>query len=105
MDDGSNDETLEILQEFAAKEKRIKLLHSEKKSYGYQMNLGIKTAQGEYIGIVETDDFTSPNMYANLYKMAKENRADVVKSNFLNTLCLKLLKILEIILIIKWLVF
>ena len=57
VDAGSTDGTLEVLEEYTAKDNRIKLLHSDKKSYGYQMNMGIDAATGEYIGIVETDDY------------------------------------------------
>lgn len=46
------------------------------------MNLGLKAALGEYIGIVETDDFILPQMYEELYLFAKENDADFVKSDF-----------------------
>ena len=57
IDAGSEDGTLDILREYADKDERICLVHSEKKSYGYQVNLGIQMARGKYIGIVETDDF------------------------------------------------
>ena len=45
VDAGSTDGTLEIIKEFAASDKRIKVIHSDKKSYGYQMNVGIHEAQ------------------------------------------------------------
>lgn len=70
VDAGSTDGTREVLEEYAAKDPRIRLIHSDKKSYGYQMNLGIDAAKGEYIGIVETDDYVSPEMYETLYSMA-----------------------------------
>lgn len=57
VDAGSTDGTLEIINKCAQDDSRIKVFHSDKKSYGYQMNLGISKAQGDYIGIVETDDF------------------------------------------------
>ena len=44
--------------------------------------LDIQNATGEYIGIIETDDFADLNMFDELYKAAKENHADVVKSNY-----------------------
>ena len=55
VDAGSTDGTLEIIGRFAQQDPRIRLLLSDKKSYGYQMNLGMSEAKGEYIGIVETD--------------------------------------------------
>lgn len=82
VDAGSTDGTWEILEEYAKKDRRIRLIRSPQKSYGYQMNLGIKEAAGEYIGIVETDDFILSEMYQELYIYAKENDAEFVKSDF-----------------------
>lgn len=80
IDAGSTDGTYEILQEYAAKDGRIRVIHSEKKSYGYQMNLGMDEARGEYIGIVETDDSIEPDMYEVLYQTAEEHNLDYVKA-------------------------
>jgi len=88
IDAGSDDGTLEILQELADQDDRIRIIHSDRKSYGYQMNIGLREARGEYIGIVETDDFVDSKMYEELYKTAKQRNhtktkdADVVKSNW-----------------------
>lgn len=82
VDAGSTDGTLEILQEYAEKDSRIKIIHSDKKSYGYQMNIGMQAALGEYIGIVETDDYIERDMYEILYDTAAKNNADIVKSDF-----------------------
>ena len=54
IDAGSTDGTWEILEKYAGKDNRIRLIRSPQKSYGYQMNLGIRESTGEYIGIVET---------------------------------------------------
>ncbi|MDY3114309.1 MAG: glycosyltransferase [Helicobacter sp.] len=79
VDAKSSDGTLEILQEYAAKDSRIKLIISDIKSYGYQMNLGLKAARGEYIGIVESDDYIKLNMYERLLGVAIEQGCDVLK--------------------------
>lgn len=79
VDAGSEDGTLEILESEAAGDPRIRLIHSEMKSYGYQMNLGIREAKGEYIGIVETDDFVDSDMFEILYKRAIKDNCDMVK--------------------------
>ena len=79
VDAGSTDGTLESLESLANENSKIKIIHSDKKSYGYQMNLGIKEASGEYIGIVETDDFVDADMFETLYKRAIMYRADAVK--------------------------
>lgn len=82
VDAGSNDGTLEIIRDFEQKDKRIKVLLSDKKSYGRQMNLGIDAATGEYIGIVETDDYVRPEMFKQLYEIAHANNLDFVKADF-----------------------
>lgn len=79
IDAGSEDGTWEILQEYATIDKRINLMQSDRKSYGYQVNLGISLARGEYVGIVETDDIILPDMYEILYGAAKSTKADYVK--------------------------
>ena len=82
VDAGSTDGTLEILEKYAKKDSRVRVIHSDRKSYGYQMNLGIQEANSEYIGIVETDDFIAPDMMKELYEYAAEHDADFVKSDF-----------------------
>ena len=79
IDAGSDDGTFEILQKYAALDKRIKVMQSCKKSYGYQLNMGIALAQGEYVGIVETDDKIEPDMFQTLYESAIKTEADYVK--------------------------
>lgn len=82
VDAGSTDGTLETIKEFMAKDSRIMLINSSKKSYGHQMNLAMEAATGEYVGIVETDDFVPNNMFKDLYEIAKKNDVDFVKADF-----------------------
>ncbi len=82
IDAGSTDGTCEIIKEYAAKDSRIHFILSDKKSYGYQINLGIDMARGEYLGIVETDDCIELDMYEVLYKTAVENNLDYAKAGF-----------------------
>ena len=82
VDAGSTDGTLEVLQEYVQKDKRFKLIISDKRSYGYQMNLGIKAATGDYIGIVETDDYIDTHMYEKLHTYAAKNQAQIIKANY-----------------------
>lgn len=82
VDAGSTDGTLEILHEYEAKDSRVKIILSDRKSYGYQMNLGMDAATGEYIGIVETDDYVKLDMYEKLFKIAETNSLDLIKADF-----------------------
>ena len=82
VDDGSTDGSPIILDEYAARDNRIKVFHKENGGYGKAMNFGIDNSTGEYIGIVEPDDYIESEMYATLYEKAKENDVDFVKSDF-----------------------
>lgn len=82
INDGSTDGSLEILKEYAEKDSRIVLVDKENEGYGVGMNIGLDKATGEYIGIVEPDDFVPLNMYEDLYNIAKENDLDFVKADF-----------------------
>jgi len=82
LNDGSTDSTLAILQEYAAKDSRVRIIDKPNSGYGDSMNRGLEAATGEYIGIVESDDWAEANMFESLYKAAKEQNADMVKSNF-----------------------
>ena len=82
VDAGSTDGTLEILREYTKSDERVRLMHSDKKSMGYQYNLGIDASSGEYIGFVETDDYIELTMYEELYTEMRANKVDYVKSDF-----------------------
>lgn len=82
IDDGSTDRSSEILAEYAAKDDRIVVITKENTGYGASMNRGLGSARGEYIGIVESDDYALPEMFERLYITAEKNNAEVVKANY-----------------------
>ena len=82
INDGSTDSSLEIIQEYINKDNRIKVISKQNSGYGDSMNQGLKLASGDYIGILESDDFTEPEMYEDLYNLADKNDADVAISDF-----------------------
>lgn len=82
VDAGSTDGTLEILEKYVAVDARIRIINSDQKSYGHQVNLGIEAARGQYIGIVETDDFIDTIMYQNLYSYVGTDYPDFIKGGY-----------------------
>lgn len=82
LNDGSTDDTLAILQEYAAQDSRIHIIDKSNSGYGDSMNKGLEAAAGEYIGIVESDDWVDADMFETLYSAAKEHDCDLVKSNY-----------------------
>ena len=82
VNDGSTDSSANILEEYRLKDKRLRVIHKENSGYGHSMNVGFEATTGEYVGIVESDDFVKPTMFEELYNIANREHADVVKSDF-----------------------
>ena len=82
INDGSDDDSLEILYRYAEKDTRINVINKKNSGYGHTMNVGMKEARGEYIGILESDDFTDNAMFEQLYSAAIVCNADIIKTNY-----------------------
>ena len=82
VNDGSTDGSAAILHEYAQRDARIRVIDKPNSGYGATMNRGIAEARGEYIGIVESDDFAEPTMFRELYRAAKKRDCDLVKCNY-----------------------
>lgn len=82
VNDGSTDGSLAILKRYAEEDERFIIIDKENGGYGKGMNTGLERATGEYIGIVEPDDYVPLNMYEDLYKIASDNQLDFVKADF-----------------------
>ena len=78
----STDASLSIIKKYAQDDPRFIIIDKENGGYGKAMNVGLDRASGEYIGIVEPDDFVPLNMYEDLYRVACENDLDMVKADF-----------------------
>ncbi len=85
IDAGSEDGTWEILKKYenlSDTGKKVRLIHSDIKSYGYQVNLGIKLAAGKYIAVLETDDMAEEHMYEYLLALADAHDLDFIKADY-----------------------
>ena len=82
IDDGSTDRSPEIMQAYAEGDKRFLTLSKPNSGYGHTMNMGLDMARGEYVGILEPDDFAEPDMFRRLYAEAFAHGLDFVKSDF-----------------------
>lgn len=80
VDDGSPDRSGEIADEYAKKDRRIKVVHQKNSGLGPARNSGISVATGEYVGFVDSDDWVKCEMFMRLYKAAVKNNADIVVS-------------------------
>jgi glycosyltransferase involved in cell wall biosynthesis len=81
VNDGSTDNSLEIIEKFSRNSSNI-IINKPNGGYGSACNLGLERAKGEFIAIVEPDDFIKLDMYEKLYNQAKNLDVDVIKSSF-----------------------
>lgn len=82
VDAGSVDGTRKILSDYAQKDARVTVLDSSIKSYGRQVNIGLDHASGEYIAVLETDDWVERGMYQCLYEHASKDQLDYAAADF-----------------------
>ena len=82
VDDGSTDKSGQILDRYAVSDSRIKVMHKVNTGYGNSMNVALDHASGDYIAILESDDFAEQDMLQRLYDMSVGQNADVVKADY-----------------------
>jgi len=80
VDDGSPDRCPDICDEWAAKDTRIKVIHKENGGAADAKNVGLDSATGEYIALVDSDDLIVPNMYEDMLELMSKYDADIVDS-------------------------
>jgi glycosyltransferase involved in cell wall biosynthesis len=84
IDDGSKDKSGNICDEYAKRDKRIHVVHTENKGAASARNKGLDLATGKYIAFVDGDDYLAENMLDKLYKVITQENCDVVVCDFLN---------------------
>lgn len=77
VNDGSTDNTAEILNRYALHDDRIRVVHQQNSGAGTARNHGLQYATGQYVSILDADDFFELNMLEKAYRLAAENQADI----------------------------
>lgn len=78
VDDGSTDDTLNIINKFSEKDKRIRVISQKNQHAGVARNNGLKISNGEYVIFLDADDTFDSTMLEKIYSRAKETEADIV---------------------------
>ncbi|MCM3338765.1 glycosyltransferase [Paenibacillus sp. MER TA 81-3] len=81
VDDGSTDNSSEILKRYEKQYKYIKVYTQENAGVSAARNTGLKYAQGEYITFLDADDYVNPMAYEQLYKLVIKENADIGIAN------------------------
>ena len=78
VDDGSTDNSLNILEEYASKDNRITILKQQNQYAGVARNNGMKIAKGKYLSFLDADDYFKSDMLKKAYECAEKEQAEVV---------------------------
>jgi glycosyltransferase involved in cell wall biosynthesis len=73
INDGSTDESLDIIQKYMKKDARIVLINRENKGLPYSLNEGIERAKGKYIARMDADDISLPSRLEEQFKFMESN--------------------------------
>lgn len=82
VDDGSTDESCNLIKSYKKNDNRIKLVMQKNKGVSSARNTGILNSNGKYIGFVDSDDYIDSDMYDILYREIQKEDSDVIISNF-----------------------
>lgn len=82
VDDGSPDNSGAICDEYALKDKRVRVIHQPNAGVSMARQKGLDNARGEYVIHADPDDWVEPDMLKELYAKAKEEDADMVICDF-----------------------
>lgn len=80
VNDGSTDNSENIIMDFIKKDDRFKLLTKKNGGQSSARNLGLRCAKGKYIAFLDSDDFIKPEFFEKLHTRAEENKLDIVMS-------------------------
>lgn len=82
INDGSTDASGRICDDFAKKDNRIIVFHTENRGVSAARNIGLENFTGDYIGFVDSDDWIEPEMYEELLSLLKSKGADIASCGF-----------------------
>ena len=77
VDDGSSDDSLDILKEYAQKDKRVLVVEQKNQYAGVARNNGLSKATGKYVIFWDSDDLFMPYALEKLYKRCEKDEADI----------------------------
>lgn len=77
VDDGSPDKCWEILQQYAARDARVRIFRKENGGVSSARNFGLRQAKGEYIGFVDSDDFVAPQYLEWMHRALQQTNTEL----------------------------
>lgn len=86
VNDGSTDQTRQILEDFAARDPRVRPIHQQNAGASVARNTGLEQCRGEYVRFVDADDVVPAGSMERLLRSAREHRSDLVMAAYTEVL-------------------
>lgn len=77
VDDGSPDNSGQIMDEYARKDSRMKVIHKENSGVSNSRNAALKESRGSYVCLLDQDDVLAKDYVSYFYRLIKENNAEI----------------------------
>lgn len=84
INDGSTDNSLEILKSYADKDNRVRIVTQQNAGQGAARNVGIREAKGKYLAFVDSDDWQDIHFCEKMYEIAERNDVELVIGRYVN---------------------
>ena len=81
IDDGSTDNSRQILEYYCRNDPRILVVHTDNHGVSMARNEGLKRAAGQWISFIDSDDWIHPHFFETLLIIAQKTNADIITSN------------------------
>lgn len=81
IDDGSTDNSVQILDNYRNVDKRVKVIHKNNEGVSIARNVGIDVSRGKYCAFIDADDFIHPNYISYLVHLAESNNVNIAISS------------------------
>lgn len=78
INDGSTDNSLDIIKSYGLKDDRIKIVNQDNKGVSASRNIGIKLATGDYIINIDSDDWVEEHYFEDIYNFASNKKLDIL---------------------------
>lgn len=78
IDDGSTDNSFDILKNYAEKDERMTIIRQENLHAGVARNAGLEVAKGQYLSFLDSDDFFDKNMLEDMYEEIIKEQSDII---------------------------
>lgn len=82
VNDGSIDDSGKILDIFAEKDSRLKVIHKKNGGVSAARNDALEIATGDWIGFIDSDDYISDVMYETMMEANREEKADIISCGY-----------------------